>query len=62
MNDKMCPLLSGGSGKLIKCQADRCAWYCPAVNGDGGRCAVLDLVSVTAGVMYPYMKEQDNDG
>lgn len=56
MNEKICPLISGSAGKGVKCQADRCAWWCPAVDGQGGRCAMLDLVSVTAGCLYPYIK------
>lgn len=54
---KMCPMLSGSSGKAVACQASKCAWWLPGLENNQGRCAVVDLVSVTAGVMYPYMKE-----
>ena len=56
MNEKVCPMISGNYGKSVKCLTDRCAWWCPAVDGQGGRCAMLDLVSVTAGCLYPYIK------
>lgn len=61
MNEKLCPLLSGGCGKEIRCLGARCAWWCPAMDGNGGRCAVLDLVGVTAGCLYPYHQQEQNN-
>ena len=52
----LCPLISD-STHAIACQASGCAWWLPGQEGNQGRCAVVDLVSVTAGVMYPYLKE-----
>lgn len=52
----LCPLISD-STHVIACQTSMCAWWLPGLENNQGRCAVVDLVSVTAGVMYPYMKE-----